>query len=40
LTLTRMQSPAIMGNAGNRKPLRNPEFAKPCNSQQPQTAHS
>jgi hypothetical protein len=29
-----------MGNAGNRKPLRNTENANPCNAQQPLTAHS
>ena len=40
LTLTRTQYTAIVGNTGNRKPLRNAGYANPCNYQQPLTAHS
>jgi hypothetical protein len=40
LTLTRTQHPAIVGNAGNRKPFVYAGFANPCNAQQPLTAHS
>jgi hypothetical protein len=40
LTLTRMQYPAIVGKAGNRKSFTYAGFAIPCNAQQPLTAHS
>ena len=40
LTLTRVQSPAIVGNTGNRKPFTYAGVAYPCNAQQPLTAHS
>ncbi len=40
LTLTRMQRPAMVGNAGNKKALTYAGFANPCNAQQPLTAHS
>jgi hypothetical protein len=40
LTLTRTQYPAIVSNAGNRKPFIYAGFASPCNAQQPMTAHS
>jgi hypothetical protein len=40
LTLTRTQYPAIVGNAGNRKPLVYAGIANLCNPQQPLTAHS
>ena len=40
LTLTRAQYPAILGKAGNTKPLIYAGFANPCNPQQPLTAHS
>jgi hypothetical protein len=40
MTLTRMQCPAIVGNAGNRKPSFYARFANPCNAQQLLTAHS
>src|SRR5215216_8096085 len=32
LTLTRTQYPATVGDAGNRKPLRNTEIASVCNA--------
>jgi hypothetical protein len=31
LTLTRTQYPAIVGNRGNKRPLRNAGYANPCN---------
>jgi hypothetical protein len=40
LTLTRMQCPAIVGKAENRKPVARAEYANPCNAHQPQAAHS
>jgi hypothetical protein len=40
LTLTRVQYPAIVGNAGNRKPFVYAGIANLCNAQQPLTAHS
>ena len=40
LTLTRTQSPAIVGNTGNRKPVVYAGFASLCNTQQRLTAHS
>jgi hypothetical protein len=40
LTLTRTQYPAIVGKAGNRKPVVYAGFATPCNPQQLLTAHS
>jgi hypothetical protein len=40
LTLTRTQHPAIVGNAGNRKPFVYAGYANPCNAQQLLTAHS
>ncbi len=40
LTLTRTQHPAIVGNAGNRKPVAYAGIANLCNVQQPLTAHS
>jgi hypothetical protein len=35
-----MQQPAIVGNAGNRKPFVYAGFAILCNAQQPLTARS
>jgi hypothetical protein len=40
LTLTRTQFPAIVGNAGHRKPFVYAGFANLCNAQQPLTARS
>src|SRR5215204_1607201 len=40
LTLTRTQHPAIVGNAGNRKPFVYAVCANRCNARQPLTAHS
>src|SRR5215217_6261940 len=40
LTLTRTQYPATVGDAGNRKPLRNTEIASVCNAKKHPTAHS
>jgi hypothetical protein len=40
LTLTLTQYPAIVGKAGNRKPVVYAGFANPCNPQQLLTAHS
>jgi hypothetical protein len=40
LTLTRTPYPAIVGNAGNRRPLIYAGFASQRNPQQPLTAHS
>ena len=40
LTLTRVQCPAIVGKAVNRKPCSYAEFANLRNAQQPLTAHS
>ena len=40
LTLTRTQYPAMVGKAGNRRPLTYAGFASQCNTQQPLTAHS
>jgi hypothetical protein len=39
LTLTRAQYPAMMGKAGNRKPLTYAEFANSRKAQQPLTVH-
>jgi hypothetical protein len=39
LTLTHIQHPAMLVNTGNRKPVAYAEFVKPCNAQQPQSAH-
>src|SRR5215218_5989854 len=40
LTLTRTQCPAIVGNAGNRKPFSYAGFANPCNAQIRLSYHS